>query len=573
MGGNIMVRPEKIRLGDLLIQQKLLTEDQLQYALDEQKRNGRKLGRVLADNGFVTEEKISETLARQLSIPYVNLKNYNLDFKTARLLPENQARRFRALVLEERKGSLLVGMADPTDTLAFEELGETLKSALEAAVLTEGQLLETIDRVYRRSEEIGGLARALPEDLGRTRVEFGALAGTAGVEDAPVVKLLQTLFSDAIRSKASAIHFEPLEGRLQVRFRIDGVLHLQAEVEHKYVSALAMRLKQMSGMDVSEKRLPQEGYFNMNVRGQVVDARISTLPTQHGESMAIRLVNEGGSFMALDKLGMQPDTLRRFRAIIRGGNGGTILVAGNAGSGKTGTLYAAVEEINTAERKIITVEDRVEYRLPGATQAQVNERLGLSFARMLHSALHQDPDVILVGELRDPETSQIALRAAMNGRLVFSATHARDAADALFRLADMGMPGYLVASAVRAVVAQRLLRRVCEKCSEAHVPSTPEAAWLNHVGVLPERWGALRRGRGCTFCKGSGYNGRFGVYEMLEMERGLAEAVAHGDTARVRRAAQAQLRGRALLDHALTQLGLGSTTVEEVMRADSQMEE
>jgi MSHA biogenesis protein MshE len=567
-----MARPEKVRLGDLLVQQKLISLEQLQFGLEQQKRSGRKLGRVLVDNAFVSEDQISEAIAKQLSIPYINLKYYNVNLAIVRSLPENQARRFRAVALEERNGVLLVGMADPTDLLSFDELSRVLKRDIDVAVVTEGQLLETIDRVYRRTEEITGLAKAVSEELGDTYVDFGALSATVGVEEAPVVKLLQTMFDDATQVRASDIHIEPQESRLQIRFRIDGALHLQTEADSKIGPSLALRLKLMSGLDISEKRLPQDGRFNMRVRDQAVDVRISTMPTQYGESVVMRLLNQSGAFLTLDKLGMPPDMLKRFREIIQRSNG-MVLVTGPTGSGKTTTLYAGLAEINTIDQKIITVEDPVEYRLPGINQVQVNEKIELTFSRVLRSALRQDPDVILVGEMRDAETAQIGMRAAMTGHLVFSTLHTRDSAGTLFRLVDMGAPKYMVASSVQAVLAQRLLRRVCESCSEAHIPSPQEAEWLEEEGVARSDWGTLQHGRGCSHCNGTGYHGRMGVYEMLEMGRELVEAAAHEDNSVFMQAAREHLKGKTLLDAALREMKQGRTSVAEVMRISNQVED
>ncbi len=567
-----MARPEKIRLGDLLVQQKLLSQDQLKFALEEQKRSGRKLGRVLVDNAFVSEDQISEALARQLNIPYINLKYYNVNLEIVRRLSESQARRFRALALEERNGALLVGMGDPTDLFAFDEITRLLKRDIELAVVTEGQLLETIDRVYRRTEEISGLARELSEDLGDTYIDFGALSDTVGLEEAPVVKLLQTMFNDATQVRASDIHIEPQEARLHIRFRIDGMLRLQTEADRKIAPALVLRLKLMSGLDISEKRLPQDGRFNVRVRDQAVDVRISTMPTQYGEAVVMRLLSQAGSFLTLDKLGMPPDMLARFREIIRRSNG-MVLVTGPTGSGKTTTLYGALAEINTQDKKIITVEDPVEYRLPGINQVQVNEKIDLTFSRVLRSALRQDPDIILVGEMRDPETAQIGLRAAMTGHLVFSTLHTRDAAGTLFRLVDMGTPKYIVASSVQVVLAQRLLRRVCESCSEPHNPTPQEVEWLEHESVQRDRWGTLLHGRGCAHCNGTGYRGRLGVYEMLEMTQPMVEAAAHQDSVHFMQAAHEYMKGKTLIDHALEQMSLGHTTVAEVMRISNRVED
>ena len=511
-------------------------------------------------------------VAKQLNIPFINLKYYNVNLEIVRRLPENQARRFRAVALEERNGTLLIGMADPTDLFSFDEIARLLKRDIDVAVVTEGQLLETIDRVYRRTEEISGLAREVSEDLGEGYIDFGALSDSVGLEEAPVVKLLQTMFDDATQVRASDIHIEPQESRLQIRFRIDGALHLQTETDSKIAPALALRLKLMSGLDISEKRLPQDGRFNMRVRDQAIDVRISTMPTQYGESVVMRLLNQSGSFLTLDKLGMPPDMLKRFREIIQRSNG-MVLVTGPTGSGKTTTLYAGLAEINTMDQKIITVEDPVEYRLPGINQVQVNEKIELTFSRVLRSALRQDPDIILVGEMRDAETAQIGMRAAMTGHLVFSTLHTRDTAGTLFRLVDMGAPKYMVASSVQAVLAQRLLRRVCESCSEKHIPSPQEAEWLEVEGVARGDWGTLLHGRGCSHCNGTGYHGRLGVYELLEMGEELVEAASHDDNRHFMQAAREHLKGKTLLDAALREMKLGHTSVPEVMRISNQVED
>ena len=549
-----------------------MSQDQLTLALEQQKRSGRKLGRVLVDNAFVTEEQISEALAKQLNIPYINLKYYNINLEQVRMLPESQARRFRAIVLEERNKLLLVGMADPTDLSAFDEISRILKRDIDVAVVTEGQLLESIDRGYRRTDEISGLARELSEDIGDTYVDFGAMSATVGMEEAPVVKLLQSLFDDAVQIRASDIHIEPQEGRVMIRFRIDGALHLQTEADNKIAPALVLRLKLMSGLDISEKRLPQDGRFHVRVRDQGVDVRIATCPTQNGEAVVMRLLRQDGGMIGLDKLGMPPDMLKRFREIIRRSNG-MVLVTGPTGSGKTTTLYSALAEINTIEQKIITVEDPVEYRLPGINQVQVNEKIDLTFSRILRSALRQDPDVILVGEMRDAETAQIGLRAAMTGHLVFSTLHTRDAAGTLFRLVDMGTPRFMVASSVQAVVAQRLLRRVCGSCSEPHIPTPQEAEWLKIEGVPSGELGGLLHGRGCSHCNGTGYRGRMGVYEMLEMGREMVEAAAHDSPTHFMEVAHQQMRGKTVLDHALKEMKQGRTSVAEVMRISNQVED
>ena len=567
-----MARPEKIRLGEVLVQQKLLSQEQLALALEEQKRSGRKLGRTLVELGFVTEEQISEALARQLNIPYINLRFYNLRPETVRLLPETQARRFRAIVMEAKGNTALVGMADPTDLFAYDEIARILKKDISLAVVNEGQLMEAIDRLYRRTEEITDLAHALEEELGEAVVDFGLLGAGTTLEDAPVVRLLQTVFEDAAQVRASDIHIEPQEKTLRIRFRIDGVLHLQTEVDAKIAPALALRLKLMSGLDISEKRLPQDGRFHVRVKNRPVDVRISTLPTQYGESVVMRLLNQEEGIPSLESLGFPPAMLARFREIFHRAQG-MVLVTGPTGSGKTTTLYSVLAELNSVERKIITVEDPVEYRLPGINQVQINERIDLTFARVLRTVLRQDPDIVLVGEMRDQETAQIGMRAAMTGHMVLSTLHTNDAASTPIRLLDMGVPSYMVAMSVHVVLAQRLLRLVCDSCVKERALEDHELAWLS-LELGPDAGKhTFVAGRGCGHCNGTGYRGRVAVYEMLELTAPLIEALNRHDTHGFVKLARNQLAGRTLRRAAVELALAGRTSVAEAMRVTAALED
>ncbi|HAV37923.1 MAG TPA: MSHA biogenesis protein MshE [Massilia sp.] len=567
-----MARPEKIRLGEVLIQQKLLSEEQLNQALADQKRTGRKLGRVFVENGFVTEEQISGALARQLNIPYINLKFYNISDQLVRLLPETAARRFRALVLEDRGETVLVGVSDPTDLFAYDEIARLLKKGVELAVVNETEVLHTIDRIYRRTGEITGLAREVEADVADAFVDFGAMGANPGLEEAPVVKLLQSVFDDAAQVRASDIHIEPQEGRLQIRFRIDGVLHLQTEADIKVATPLALRLKLMADLDISEKRLPQDGRFAVKVRNQRIDVRLSTMPTQYGESVVMRLLNQAGNTLRLESIGMPRKMLERFRAIV-GRPNGLVLVTGPTGSGKTTTLYSALAELNSVEKKLITVEDPVEYRLQGINQVQVNEKIELSFARVLRSALRQDPDIVLVGEMRDQETAQIGLRAAMTGHLVLSTLHTNDAASTPLRLMDMGVPRYMVGGSLQAVLAQRLVRVICESCSTVYAPTPPERSWLRaELGDFAEQ-AQFFHGRGCSHCNGTGYRGRTGVYELLEMTRAVTDAANHPDPAHFLKVAQAEMAGDTLRRHGVQLAVQGRTTIAEAMRISNQVDD
>lgn len=569
-----MPPPQKIRLGDLLIQQGLLTDEQLKLSLDEQKRTGRKLGRVFVESGYVTEEGISQALARQLKIPFVDLKNFSPKPDLIKLLPEAPARRFRAMVLEQMPdGRLLIGMSDPTDFQAYDEITRLVKREIEQAVVTESQLLAMIERVYHRGEQITGLAKELTAELGDIPIEFGDLLGlTPGAEDAPVVKLLQTVFEEAMRLRASDIHFEPQEKGLRIRFRIDGVLHIQTEADAKISSAVALRLKLMSGLDISEKRLPQDGRFNIKVRGNPVDVRISTLPTQYGESVVMRLLNQNTGLLGLDKMAMPERVLERFRHSLKRPSG-MVLVTGPTGSGKTTTLYAALNELNSSEKKVITVEDPVEYRLPGLNQVQVHEKIDLSFSRVLRTVLRQDPDIVLIGEMRDQETAEIGMRAAMTGHLVLSTLHTNDAISTPIRLLDMGVPRYMVALSVHMVVAQRLVRLICTNCSEPYTPTPAEREWLRYeLGDNVDQH-TYHHGRGCAHCGNNGYQGRTGVYEFLEMSDAVVEAINHEDPGEFMRVARQQMAGETLRSDAVRLILAGRTTVSEAMRISNQYEE
>jgi len=563
-------RPQRLRLGDILVAQKVISQEQLKLALDEQKRSGRRLGRALVDMGFTAELNIAQALARQLNVGFVDLKHHNFKANVALKLPESSARRFRALALEERGAKMLVGMADPTDLFAFDELSRILKKDIEPVVVAESEVAVALDRVYRRTEEISGLAKELQQDLGESAVDFGALDAALGAEDAPVVKLLQSLFQDATQVGASDIHIEPQEDRLRIRIRVDGHLQAQTETEPRVAAALALRLKLMAGLDISEKRHPQDGRFNVLVRQQPVDERLSTMPTHYGESVVMRLLNRQSGLLGLELLGMPASMLQRFREIIHRVSG-MVVVTGPTGSGKTTTLYAALNELNSTALKIITVEDPIEYRVAGLNQVQVNEKIDLTFSSVLRSALRQDPDVMLIGEMRDTETAQIAMRAAITGHMVLSTLHVREAASAPVRLLDMGVPRYMVATSLQAVIAQRLVRRICESCAEDYSP-TPQERRFVEAGWSGTGKSGYRKGKGCTHCGGSGYRGRIGVYEMLEMTPRLVEATAKEDVSAFARIAEEEMAGHSFAHHAAELAASGRTTLNEVMRI-SQSEE
>ncbi len=569
-----MARPERIRIGDLLVQEALITSVQLQEALTAQKASGRKLGRLFVDRGWVTETQIAKALARQLRAPFVDLSQRSVRPEVAKLLPEAQARRLRALPIDEGAAGLRVAMADPSDLTAYDEVVRLVRREIEIAVVVESQLLAALDKAYRTGDEIAGLARELTTELAGVEGELGDLLGlsTATAEDAPVVRLLSSVFEEALRARASDIHIEPQERNLRIRFRVDGVLHVQTETDAKISGAVALRLKLMSGLDISEKRLPQDGRFHVKLRTGAVDVRISTMPTQHGESVVMRLLNQSGGLLGLDRLDIPPHVAQALQRAIKRPSG-MFLVTGPTGSGKTTTLYAALQALNDTGRKIITVEDPVEYRLPGLNQVQVMDKIDLSFDRVLRAALRQDPDVILVGEMRDQKTAEIGLRAAMTGHLVLSTLHTNDALSTPIRLLDMGVPRYMVALSLQLVLAQRLVRVVCPHCSEVHLPDAHEHEWLRlELGDQVDSH-RFQRGRGCSECNDTGYIGRTGVYEILEMTRELVEAMNSTDPAAFNAAGRRQMAGRTLRRDALRLVCAGRTTIEEAMRVSAQVDE
>lgn len=560
-----MTEPKKkIRIGDLLVQNDVITEQQLMTALREQKDTGRKLGRTLIDLGYVDEDNLLNFLSRQLDVPFVQLRHFQFNNELVKKLPEALARRFRSIVLAQQGEELLVGMADPLDIFAYDELVRVLKQPIRQAVVRESELLGTLDLVYRRTDEIASLAEELEDELGDDAFDLANLSAESESAEAPVVKLLQTLFEDAVQARSSDIHIEPDETVVRIRQRVDGVLQEQVMKEKRVNSALVLRLKLMAGLNISEKRMPQDGRFNVRVKGRSIDVRVSTMPVQYGESVVMRLLDQSQGTLNLDGTGMPDQMLQRFRRMIKKPHG-MILVTGPTGSGKTTTLYGALTELNKPEVKIITAEDPVEYRLPRITQVQVNPKIGLEFSNVLRAALRQDPDVILVGEMRDRETVEIGLRAAMTGHLVLSTLHTNDAPSSITRLADLGVPSYLISATVIGVMAQRLVRTLCPHCKTETRPD--EAAWQELVRPfkmsVPD---TVCQPVGCLECRGTGYLGRMGVYETMPLHGTLKGMV--GRNADLEAITRQAIKGgmKPLRISGAQKVAKGLTTIEEVLR-------
>ncbi len=567
-----LVKPKKIRLGDLLVEHGVISAEQLGTALNTQKSSGQKLGRVLIDSGILSEDQLLNFLARQLNIDFIDLRRYEIKQDIVKVIPEVQARRFRVIALEEDAEGLLVGMADPTNIFAYDEVARITQKPIKLAVVKEADLLRIIDTVYRRTTEISGLAAELDQQLSANDEPLFGRTVNENVADAPVVKLLQTMFEDAVQVNASDIHIEPDKTELRIRFRIDGVLHLQTTAERRISAALLSRLKLMAHLDISERRLPQDGRFHMNIRDKDVDVRVSTMPLETGEAAVLRLLNHSAGILSIAQLDLPAAIGKRMAQVLRSPHG-IFLVTGPTGSGKTTTLYSVLKELNEPSVKIITVEDPVEYRLPGVNQVQVNTKVELTFARVLRAVLRHDPDVVLVGEMRDAETVQIGLRAAMTGHFVLSTLHTNDAVSCVLRLIDMGAEPYLIAGALRGILGQRLIRRICDNCVEDDEVDPATRVVLQGELALGAEPVAFKRGRGCAYCNDSGYQGRMGIFEYLAITAELAELLHQGKYVEFSRRAVQQNGYQSLKQSALDLARQGLTTVDEVLRVSFSIED
>jgi MSHA biogenesis protein MshE len=553
-----------MRLGDLLVHEGIITEQQLNNALAAQQQNGRKLGATLIGLDYLSEDQLLQFLSRQLNVQFLDIAQRRIEPRVAQMLPEVHARRLRALVLEDRGESVLLGMSDPADLSSLDQIAPLLEPKLiEIAVVRESQLIEAFNNLYRRTQEIQSFAHQLQEEYEETEtIDFAAL-NTEGDQDNTIARLLQSLFEDAVQVRASDIHIEPDEKVLRIRQRVDGVLQESVLQETGIAPALVLRLKLMASLDISEKRLPQDGRFQMKIKGRTIDVRMSTMPVQHGESVVMRLLDQSAGLLSLEETGMPAAIVSRLRRIIQSPHG-MVLVTGPTGSGKTTTLYGVLSELNQPGVKIITVEDPVEYRLPRINQVQINHKIGLDFAGVLRTSLRQDPDILMVGEMRDQETAEMGLRGALTGHLVLSTLHTNDAVTSTLRLIDMGAAPYLVASALRAILAQRLVRRVCQHCKQPYQPDELEQTWLRHFRAPAglQFW----RGKGCQSCHYTGYKGRIGVFELLVIDKPLADALRRDDTEEFARIAYNSSTFSTLGTMALEYAQQGITSLDEVIR-------
>jgi MSHA biogenesis protein MshE len=558
----------EMKLGAVLVLQGLVSQEQLQQALALQQQSGEKLVDLLVKTGVIDDGLLQPIVARKLHIPFIEIESLPFREDLVALLPEAVARRLPALVLDDKHDTLLVALAEPLDLSVVDELNSLLEGSITIAEVPGDELASVFDRVFLEKDTVNEHtehAQALAEDLStEVEVDFDELTSTLGLEGTAVARLLLSLFESAVRMGASDVHIEPQEAGLQIRVRMDGVLQVQMLADNRSGGALTQRLKLMAGLDISEKRLPQDGSFRVRLNEHIIDVRLSTLPTIYGQSVVMRLLNQDLGIRGLDDLGMPEVMLKRFRDVLSR-HLGLVLVTGPTGSGKSTTLHAALLEINNVGLKIISVEDPVEYRVPGITQVQVNDKIDLTFARALRSILRQDPDILLVGEIRDDETAEICLRSAMTGHLVLSTLHTRDAISTPFRLLDMAAQPFMVATSLQAVIAQRLVRLNCVKCIEPQSPTVQEEAWLKSMLKSGDSLSPLH-GRGCMSCNGSGYSGRQGVYEWLEMDAALVLAASRSDPTAFMAAASARMDGHTLADHALELVRQGRTSLAEALR-------
>ncbi len=562
--------PKKLRLGDMLVQNRIISEAQLKNALMEQKRTGHKLGNTLIELGIIKEINLLTFLSQQLKIPYIDLTNYQLRPETVKRLPETMARRFRALVLECEDDVALVGMSDPTNIYAFDEISRQLKRRISLAVVCESLVLQSIDQMYRRSGEIANLAGELDEQLSDIDLDLEKLMRGAEASETPVFRMIQSMFEDAVQAGASDIHIEPDDKVLRLRLRVDGVLNEQIVNETRIAQALVQRLKILAHLDIAEKRLPQDGRFQIKVKRHSLDVRLSTMPVQHGESVVMRLLDQTAGLPTLDELGMPPEITKNIRQLVRQPHG-LVLVTGPTGSGKTTTLYSCLHELNTPDRKIITVEDPIENQMPRINQVQVNEKIGLTFSRVLRTALRHDPEILLVGEIRDQETAEISIRASITGHLVLSTLHTNSAASTIARLIDIGAKGYLLATSISGILAQRLVRCTCEDCKVPHPVDDSQLMWLESMfpELNPDQLN-FSHGQGCARCQNTGYRGRIGVYELLTLDHDAKVALRNDDLQTFTSAIELQKHYIKLSQRALLMAQRGITTVEEVIRISSE---
>ncbi len=564
-----------VRLGEILVKESLITQDQLQKALEFQRSNGGKLGSCLTKMGFITDDDITGVLSRQYCVPSINLKYYEIDPTVIKLIPQDTATRYQVIPLSRVGSVLTIAMTDPTNVFAMDDIKFMTGFNVEPVVASESAIGEAIVRFYggaeTNHEELSNLMKDLDDqelEVSTEETEMDTATLEKAAEEAPIIKLVNLILTDSVKRGASDIHIEPYEMEMRVRFRVDGVLQTVMSPPLRLKDAITSRLKIMAKLDIAEKRLPQDGRIMIKYKAdgkkKELDFRVSTVPTLFGEKVVLRLLDKENLRLDMTKLGFEQESLKKFeRNILK--PYGMVLVTGPTGSGKTNTLYSSVARLNQVDTNIMTAEDPVEFQLAGINQVQMKEQIGLNFAAALRAFLRQDPNIILVGEIRDFETAEIAVKAALTGHLVLSTLHTNDAPSTISRLMNMGIEPFLVATSVNLICAQRLVRRICSNCKEEL--EVPEQALID-AGYSPEevKTTKIYHGKGCTTCNKGGYKGRTGLYEVMEINDEMRELILVGASALELKKKAIELGMITLRRSGLIKVALGQTTMEEVLR-------
>ena len=555
------VKRKSKQLGQILIELGMITPEQLEHALEEHRRTPKSIGRVLIDMGMIKEGDLVRALAEQVGLEFVDLAEHPIDPTATTLLPEALARRYRAIPIGERDGKLLVAMSDPANVYALDDIRTITNRDVQPLVATAGDVERAIQKFAGMDGQVEALANVAADAIEGEEEQM-----EAALEDAPIVKLVNAIMTQAVGDRASDVHIEPAERNVRIRFRVDGVLHEPMSPAPKNIQGgLISRLKVMAELNIAEKRVPQDGRISMKVGGKQLDLRVATLPTVHGEKVVIRVLDKSNALLRLEDLGFLEESYKQFSKSFKKPYG-AILVTGPTGSGKSTTMYSTLNILNEEDKNIITVEDPVEYRLAGVNQMQVNPKAGLTFAAALRSILRADPDIVLIGEVRDKETATIAIEAALTGHLVLTSLHTNDAPSAITRLTEMDVETFLVASAIDAVVAQRLARVLCERCKE---PYAPEELELQQAGYPEWLWPEItqiHRPVGCAACSNTGYRGRMGLYEVMPMTEEIERLTVERASAESIKTVAIQQGMITLRDDGLEKVRMGITSIEEVAR-------
>ncbi|MGD6816729.1 GspE/PulE family protein [Metabacillus sp. 84] len=542
------------RLGDLLVEAGLITEDQLNQSLSE-KQKGQKLGDALVERGYVTEQQLIEVLEFQLGIPHISLFRYPFDQKLMSIVPKEMAKRSLVIPLKKEGDKLFVAMADPMDFYTVDDLRLATGFQIQTAIASRDDIMKAIAKYYDTDDSMTDIMSQITAE---EKVEEEAITG----EDSPVVRLVNQILQSAVQQKASDIHMDPHETKIVIRYRVDGVLKTERTLPKNMQSVLTARIKIMANLDITEHRIPQDGRIKTAIDLHPIDLRVSSLPTVYGEKIVMRILDLGSTLNDLNKLGFNSLNLQRFHSLIEQPTG-IVLITGPTGSGKSSTLYAALNRLNSEEVNIITIEDPVEYQLEGINQIQVNANVGMTFAKGLRSILRQDPNIVMVGEIRDRETAEIAVRASLTGHLVLSTLHTNDSLGTITRLIDMGVEPFLVASSLSGVVAQRLVRKVCRDCAKEQPVTKREAEIFARRGLRIEK---TIRGAGCGMCSMTGYKGRIAIHELLMINDEMKRMILNNEPISVIRDLAVKNKTIFLIDDGLLKVKQGLTTTEEILR-------